>query len=41
MIGESILGLHETNATEALNPMNMMNISRLVEHNLIVLDKLQ
>ena len=40
MIGESILELHETNVAEALNPINIMNITRLLVHILIVLDRL-
>ena len=42
MIGKSMLELHETNATdESINSYEYMNISRLLEHNLIVLDRLQ
>ena len=42
MIGESILELHETNAIdESIKSMSIMNINRLLEHNLIVLDRLQ
>ena len=42
MSGESILELHETNATdESINPMNTMNIIRLLVRNLIVLGRLQ